>query len=45
MGKARELVGDIEMKKYEWAINLGKDYSNILLIKKKSMKKNGKLAF
>lgn len=45
MGKARELVGDIEMKKYEWAINLGKDYSNILLIKKNSMKKNGKLAF
>ena len=34
MGKARELVCDIEMKKYEWAINLGKDYSNILLIKK-----------
>ena len=45
MGKARELVGDIEMKKYEWAINLGKDYSNRLLIKKNSMKKNGKLAF
>lgn len=33
MGKARELEGDIEIKKYEWAINLRKDYSNILLIK------------
>ena len=39
MGKARELVGRIEMKKCEWAINLGKDYSNILLMKESQWKR------
>ena len=39
MGKARELVGRIEMKKCEWAINLGKDYSNILIMKESQWKR------
>lgn len=45
MGKARELIGNIEMKKYEWASNFRKDYSNTLVIKEIQCKRTARCHF